>query len=190
VPDPQQTEADPLELPPESPQPTTLPRRRNGRGSSKASSAVDPFFADRGPAFDPGAEVPEDEAYVAPEPGELPEIVLWTPERVRRVLTLQGTLTHAVAGVAERDWLWQPNELDMVCGPLAEHCNRVPVLAALAHLSDDAAIAAGFVSYAVRSWLERTRELQARRSLTPEPATGRTADPPIDPEGTEWNTPT
>jgi hypothetical protein len=166
--------------------------KANGRAaSSRASSAAaDPFFRDPGPGFD--AEQAAEAAAEAPVADEPPDIVLWTPERVRRVLELQGQLTHAVVGVAEQDWVWLPRELDMVCGPLADHCNRVPALAALAQLSDDAAIAAGFVSYAMRSWLERTRELQRRKAAQPtaRPVTDRAPAPEVvDPEEVSWETP-
>jgi hypothetical protein len=167
---------------PEEPR-TSRRRSRSEEGSSRGSSAAgSPFFADPG-AFDPdAADEPEEEL----GPTEPVELVLWTPERIRRVLTLQGNITHALVGVAERDWLWLPHELDLVCGPLADHCNRVPALAALAHLSDDAAIAAGFVSYATRSWLERTRELQRRKATPAQPITGRAPDQPPEEEPLTW----
>jgi hypothetical protein len=168
--------------------------RRASRGSSRASSAAaSPFFDDPGPGFDPDeAEADAEPFQAAPEPVDL---VLWTPERVRRVLVLQGQLTHMAVGVAETDWVWQDDELDAVCGPLAEHANRVPALQALAHLSDDAAIAAGFVKYALRSWLERTRAIQAQRAAReagPQSVTGRTVgddEQPIDAEEVPWTTP-
>jgi hypothetical protein len=165
--------------------------KANGRAASSpgSSAAADPFFRDAGPGFD--AERAAEDATAPPVVDEPPELVLWTPERIRRVLELQGQLTHALVGVAEQDWVWQPRELDMVCGPLADHCNRVPALAALAQLSDDAAIAAGFVSYAVRSWLERTRELQRRKAAQPaaRPVTDRAPEPEVDPEEVTWTTP-
>jgi hypothetical protein len=159
--------------PTESPSPSP----ESAASSKGSSAAADAFFADPGQPFDPE---------VAPDV----ELVLWTPERIRRVLELQGRVTHHFAGVAEQDWVWLPHELDMVCGPLADHCNRVPALAALAHLSDDAAIAAGFVSYAARSWLERTRELQQRAAeRQSQPVTGRApapADTPPAAEDVPW----
>jgi hypothetical protein len=173
---------------PTPPSPSSRERPASSKGSS---AAADAFFADPGPPFDPDVAADPDEELGEPPPDV--ELVLWTPERIRRVLELQGQATHHFVGVAERDWLWLPHELDMVCGPLADHCNRVPALAALAHLSDDAAIAAGFVSYAARSWLERTRELQARAGDSkPQPVTGRSPEPADTPPAEEvpWVPPT
>jgi hypothetical protein len=124
----------------------------------------------------------------------VPLEALWTEERIRRVLVLQGTLTHTVVGVGERDWVWQDAELAMVCGPLAEYSNRVPALAAMAHLSDDVAIAAGFVSYALRSWRERVSTLRAiaEDDPGPGPVTGRAPDaneaPIINVKEATWST--
>jgi hypothetical protein len=170
--------------PTESPSPSP----ESAASSKGSSAAADAFFADPGQPFDPEVAAEADEELGEPPPDV--ELVLWTPERIRRVLELQGRVTHHFAGVAEQDWVWLPHELDMVCGPLADHCNRVPALAALAHLSDDAAIAAGFVSYAARSWLERTRELQQRAAeRQSQPVTGRApapADTPPAAEDVPW----
>jgi hypothetical protein len=160
--------------------------------SPDSSAAADPFLADRGQPFD--AETSSEEAAAAA--ADLPDVpvdldlVLWTATRVRRLLTIQGQVTHTFVGVAEHDWLWQENELAMICEPLAEFANRTPALAALAHLSDDAAIGAGFLSYALRSYRERLVELRHRKAQEQVPVTGRapTADEtPANPEdGTEW----
>lgn len=157
----------------------------NGGSSPGSSAAADPFVADAG-AFTQQPEGDEAPDLAAPEP--LPELVPWTAERIRRLLELQGTLTHALVGVGEQDWLWLPAELDAVCGALADFANRVPALAAMAHLSDEAAIVAGFTSYALRSYRERLRVLRDRAQEPAVPVTGRApADDEPDPETVEWS---
>lgn len=173
---------------PAEPQPRS---RRQSAGSSRASSAgAEPFFADPG-TFDPDREADAADEPAGPDLAGDP-IVLWTPDRIRRILTLQGTATHALVGVADTDWVWQPAELDMVCGPLADYANRVPQLAAIAHVSDDAAVAMGFGSYLFRSYRERVRELQRRAAepaAPPTPVTGRAPADDNPSEDRSWTVP-
>jgi hypothetical protein len=176
---------DPLARPAEPADPSQNASAGSSPGSSAAAEPAAFGYRDPGPGFDAEQAEADAEPVYHAEPAE---IILWTPERIRRVLVLQGRLTHSLVGVAQADWVWQDDELELVCEPLAAHANRVPALAALAHLSDDAAVAAGFVTYALRSWLERTRELQRRQAAAqPQPVTGRGVDPE---EEVPWTNPT
>lgn len=158
--------------------------------SSPGFSGADPFVGDPG-HFDADDQPEPGEDGAAPLAGpELADIV-WDATRIRRVLTLQGTATHALIGVAATDWVWQPGELDLVCGPLADYANRTPALAAMAHLSDDAAVAAGFASYLLRSWRERVRALRALADETPHSpsVTGRVVADDTPTQETAWTIP-
>ncbi len=101
----------------------------------------------------------------------------WTPERAEKVLLGQGALTHALIGVGQDDWRWQPPELDAVAPPMADAMNRVDVLRRFAPYADGIGALLGLGAYLQRSITERRRVL-AQRVPVEEPVTGMPAPEP------------
>jgi hypothetical protein len=159
--------------------------------SSTASSAAS-FISDPGPDFEPGNER---EGFEAPEPGSslhaLPSPEPgWEEDTVRSILTAKGGAIHAVAGVAEEDWLYTEADLAAIAPPLTRILNRYPVTQAAAGTGDELAVVIGLSGYTMRSWAERKAEIEALAEQPEVPVSGLAAEPdtgPPDAQG-EWRT--
>lgn len=165
--------------------------------SPRASSAASAFVGDPGPDFEPGNAR---EGFEAPEPGGAdlhappPAELGWEEDSVRSILTAKGAAIHALAGVAEEDWLYTEADLAAIAPPLTRILNRYPVTQAAAGAGDELAVVIAFGGYGMRSWAERKAMLDALADAEEIPASGRAAEPGTgpdqpQPEEKTWQTP-
>jgi hypothetical protein len=147
-------------------------------GSSRASSAAAsrPFLVDPGQPFEPRSSAPADPTAAAPVELPPPIELGWTPDRAEYLLKGQGALTHAVIGVGETDWKWEPAELDAVAPPLANSLNQAfdGRLVPFAQYADAIGALMGLGAYIGRSRRERSLVL-ASRAPVEQPTTGQPA---------------
>jgi hypothetical protein len=151
-----------------------------------AQAATTSFLGNPGEPFagrtlGPDADQPGDQA----EPLAVPIIgeFGWTPERAASILRGQGALTHAMIGVGETDWEWQPAELDAVASPMANGLNLAfgGALIRYAPYADAIGALFGAAGYVGRSRRERAQAL-AGQGLAEVAATGiDTAGQPAQP---------
>jgi hypothetical protein len=148
--------------------------------SSTASYAEgsNPLLVNPGPAFE-GRDVGADSAVAgdvvdAPGIAGVPLLVdqFWTPERAEYLVKGQGAITHALIGVGESDWVWQPAELAAVAPPLANSLNQVELLRRLAPYADSIGALMGVAAYASRSRRERAAVLAAGGPAREVPVSG------------------
>jgi hypothetical protein len=159
------------------------PSRPSSTASSAARSA---FVEDPGPEHEPGNARPGAEV---PPIGSEPPAIAWEEDSVRSILTAKGVAIHAVAGVADEDWIHTKDDLDSIAPPLTRILNRYPVTQAAAGTGDELAVVIGLSGYAMRSWTERKAFLEAVAEAEEEPVSGRPAEP-IQPQAEEakWTT--
>lgn len=160
---------------PESPSKSAAAASSTASSAAAASSRL--HIADPGPAFEP-RELHDDGA-VAGDVVEPPGIAgvplldqFWTSERAEYVVKGQGAITHALIGVGESDWVWQPAELAAVAPPLANSLNQIEPLRRLAPYADSIGALMGVAAYVGRSRRERAAVLAAGGPPREVPVTG------------------
>ncbi|MFL5901238.1 MAG: hypothetical protein ACJ75S_08585 [Solirubrobacterales bacterium] len=177
----------PQPAPKESPEQKEPDAQAESAPSSTVSSAADStFIGDPGPAFESDGDYAR-EGFAPPEPGAdlgaPPPVELgWEEDSVRSILTAKGAAVHALAGVAEADWIYTEADLMAIAAPLTRILNRYPVTQAAAGAGDELAVAIGFGGYAMRSYTERKVELEAQEEVEHVPASGRVAEPDTGPQ--------
>jgi hypothetical protein len=141
------------------------PQHPSEEDSSPVSGTASPADAgglieDPGPAFDPGQveeepEAPEDEE-------QLPELEeAWDVQVIKGLLETKGRTLHAVAGVAEDDWVYTEIDLAAIAPPLTRIFNRYPAIRRYAALGDPILLATAYGAYTARSVDERRTALAA-----------------------------
>lgn len=163
----------------QSPGPESPSSDAAAAASSPASSraAASSLLGDGGPAFEGRTLATEPlagDVADAGAGGPLPIVEQWwTPERAETIAKAQGAVTHALIGVGETDWVWQPAELQAVAGPLASGLNSVDWLRQLAPYADAIGGVMAVAAYAGRSRRERAAVLARQAALIePEPVSG------------------
>ncbi len=175
---PQSTPAESPEQKPDAPAAASAPL-------STASSAAS-FVGDPGPDFEPGTEYAR-EGFAPPEPGAeiagpAPVELAWEEDSVRSILTAKGSAIHALAGVAEQDWLYTEADLMAIAPPLTRILNRYPVTQAAAGAGDELAVVIAFGGYGMRSYTERKAVLEDQEQAEELPSSGRAAEPGTGPQ--------
>ena len=160
-----------------SPQSTGKSAAASGTASRAAAGSSRLHIADPGPAFEPRelpAEAVAGDVVDAPGIAGVPLLAeqWWTPERAEYLVKGQGAITHALIGVGETDWVWQPAELAAVAPPLANSLNQIEPLRRFAPYADSIGALMGVAAYVGRSRRERAAVLAAGGPPREVPVTG------------------
>lgn len=181
--------------PDQTPSPNPSGEEPSPASGTPSQAADSTFVADPGAPFDPEAAGEPPELEREPSPGELhalPGLEGWEQDAIEGVLTGQGALLHAIAGVGEQDWLYTEADLAAIAPPLTRILNRYPATRAAAGTGDELALMFGLGAYTTRSWAERRAVLAELEAEEPVPLTGdRPADPqpsPAGPDDGSWRT--